>query len=124
LASEASETSFVKDEFDLMVSQSHIALLSCSGIMDLHALFLTRWAGCLGGGGDYLNPNRAIRSPFLLENMQLGQIQWHENTFSSDRFFCGMLAWQGLFSLIWMFLCLPSSTKDKPFLLFFLPVFL
>ncbi|WP_236039150.1 hypothetical protein [Ktedonobacter robiniae] len=58
----------------MMVSQSHIALLSRSRIVDLHARFLAMWADCLGGGGDYLDSNGPILLPFLLENMHFWQI--------------------------------------------------
>jgi hypothetical protein len=40
LARQASEAPFVEDQFDLMVSQSHIAFLSRSCLMDLHTRFL------------------------------------------------------------------------------------
>jgi hypothetical protein len=99
LAANASEASFVQDVFNLMLSQRSLALLSRSRIMDLHPRFLTRGTGCLGGRGDHVDSDRAIRLPFLLENMPFRQTQRHDYSFSSDGIFCGMLAWQGLFSL-------------------------
>jgi hypothetical protein len=61
--------------------------------------FLTRRANRLGRFGDHLDPDGAIRLPFLVQNMQFAQVQGDENSFCLGWvFFCGMLAWQGLFS--------------------------
>jgi hypothetical protein len=124
LARQASEAPFGEDQFDLLVSQSHIALLARSCILDLHTRFLAMRANCLGCGGDHLGSHGAIRLPFLLQNVQFRPTQGHENTFSSGGFLCGMLAWQGLFSLTCVFFCLLSSTIDWPFPPLFSPVFL
>lgn len=99
LARQASEAPFGEDQFDVLVSRSHIALLSRSCSMDLHTRFLAMRANCLGCGGDHLGSNGAIRLPFLLQNVPFRQTHGHENTCSSGGFLCGMLAWQGWFSL-------------------------
>lgn len=117
LTGETAEAALVENEFDWVPSQSHITLLSCSPIMDLHARLVASWARRLRGGGYHFDSDRAILLPGLGENPEFWQIQWDNDAFFSENGFCGMLAWQGLFSLISVFLCLPSSTKSKPFLL-------
>jgi hypothetical protein len=112
-ARETSKASFVKDEFHLMLSQASITFFSLSCIMNLHTHFLTLRAGHLGCGGDYLNPDGAIGEPFLMQNMQLGEVQWHHNAFFRGGFFCGMLAWQGSFSLRRLFFFLPTINEGQ-----------
>jgi hypothetical protein len=73
-AREASEASFVKNQFHLMLSQRSITLLSLACIMDFHTPFLTRRANRLGRFGDHLDPDGAIRLPFLVQNMQFAQV--------------------------------------------------
>jgi hypothetical protein len=73
-AREASEASFLKNQFHLMLSQRSITLLSLACIMDFHTLFLTRRANRLGRFGDHLDPDGAIRLPFLAQNMQFAQV--------------------------------------------------
>jgi hypothetical protein len=106
-----------------MVSQSQIALLSHTRLMDFHARFLTSRAHRLGTRPNDLDTDGAIRLPFVFEHMQSRQIQWDDDA-SSGGFFCGLLVWQGLFSLISVVLVFPRSTKNKPFPPLFSPGFL
>src|SRR6266700_4575978 len=96
-----------------MLPQGNISFLSRSSIMDFDADFLTIRAGCLGCGGDHLNPDGAIPLPFLAQNMQFREVQWHQNAFFCSGFFCGMLTWQGLFSLRRLFLFEPSFNEGQ-----------
>ena len=98
-ACEASEASFVKNQLHWMLSQRPITLLSLAGIMDFYTPFLTSWANRLSRFGDHLDPDGAIRLPFLVQNMQFAQVSGDENSFClGPVFFCDMLVWQGLFS--------------------------
>jgi hypothetical protein len=117
LAGEAAKASFIQNEFDLILSQCPIPLLSCSCIMDFYAGFLTIWADRLVCPGDHLDSNAPVFLPFLLENVQFRQAQWDNDSLSFAIFFCGMLAWQGLFSLTECFYAYSVQRGTSPFLL-------